>query len=129
MTWLHSNISETFHPYDSKALMTHCSTMNEATTAEATRTSGGEINVRHEMRANNGTPPEWIELIPAGEFSGRDGRGPYWLKDPAAVIKATDALRMDAGIPVDYDHATDFGAAEGRPAPAAGWIKELEERG
>jgi phage I-like protein len=36
---------------------------------------------------------------------------------------------MNAGLPIDYDHATDFGAPEGRPAPAAGWIRELEVRG
>jgi phage I-like protein len=26
-------------------------------------------------------PPEWIELIPAGEFTGRDGRGPFRLSN------------------------------------------------
>jgi phage I-like protein len=44
------------------------------------------------------------------------------------VIAATRALQMDAGLPIDYDHATDFGAPEGRPAPAAGWICDLEDR-
>jgi phage I-like protein len=73
--------------------------------------------------------PEWIELLPAGVFYGRDGRGPFRLDDPAAVIASTTALQMNAGLPIDYDHATDFGAPEGRPAPAAGWIRELEVRG
>jgi phage I-like protein len=73
--------------------------------------------------------PEWIELLPAGVFYGRDGRGPFRLDDPAAVIESTTALQMNAGLPIDYDHATDFGAPEGRPAPAAGWIRELEVRG
>ncbi len=76
-----------------------------------------------------GETPEWIELIPAGEFAGRDGRGPYRLTDAAAVIEASQALRMDAGLPIDYDHATDFAAPAGRPAPAAGWIRGLEDRG
>jgi phage I-like protein len=75
------------------------------------------------------TAPEWIELLPAGVFYGRDGRGPFRLDDPAAVIASTTALQMNAGLPIDYDHATDFGAPEGRPAPAAGWIRELEQRG
>lgn len=75
------------------------------------------------------TAPEWIELLPAGVFYGRDGRGPFRLDDPTAVIASTTALQMNAGIPIDYDHATDFGAPEGRPAPAAGWIRELEVRG
>ncbi len=72
--------------------------------------------------------PEWIELLPAGVFYGRDGRGPFRLDDPAAVIDSTTAMQMNAGLPIDYDHATDFGAPEGRPAPAAGWIRELEAR-
>ncbi len=75
------------------------------------------------------TAPEWIELLPAGVFYGRDGRGPFRLDDPTAVIASTTALQMNAGIPIDYDHATDFGAPEGRPAPAAGWIRELQVRG
>ena len=73
--------------------------------------------------------PEWIELLPAGVFYGRDGRGPFRLDDPGAVIASTTAMQMAAGIPIDYDHATDFGAPAGRPAPAAGWIRELEVRG
>jgi phage I-like protein len=73
-------------------------------------------------------PPEWIQLIPAGSFHGRDGRGPYVLSDPRAVIAATNALRMRAGIPIDYDHATDFAAPQGNPAPAAGWITEFAIR-
>jgi phage I-like protein len=74
------------------------------------------------------TAPEWIELLPAGEFTGRDGRGPFRLSSPAEVIRATDALRMEAGLPIDYDHATDFAAPAGRPAPAAGWIRAIEVR-
>jgi phage I-like protein len=74
------------------------------------------------------TPPDWIQLIPAGSFQGRDGRGPYLLDNPVAVIAATMALRMRAGIPIDYDHATDFAAPDGRPAPAAGWITEFAVR-
>lgn len=77
---------------------------------------------------NAAAAPEWIELLPAGEFHGRDGRGPFRLDDPYGVIASTTALQMSAGLPIDYDHATDFGAPEGRPAPAAGWIRKLEVR-
>jgi phage I-like protein len=73
-------------------------------------------------------PPEWVMLIPAGEFSGRDGRGPFRLVNAGRVIAATEALGLTAGVPIDYDHATDFAAPKGRPAPAAGWIRKLEER-
>jgi len=67
----------------------------------------------------------WIDLIPAGVFNGRDGRGPYRNEHPAAVIAATRKLGMTAGLPIDFDHAIDLGAPQGQPAPAAGWIKEL----
>lgn len=73
-------------------------------------------------------PPEWVMLIPAGEFRGRDGRGPFRLADSQRVISETAALGMNAGIPIDYDHATDFAAPKGHPAPAAGWIRELAAR-
>jgi phage I-like protein len=80
------------------------------------------------VEAGAAAPPDWIQLIPAGSFRGRDGRGPYRLADPGSVIAATMALRMQAGIPIDYDHATDFAAPSGNPAPAAGWITELAIR-
>jgi phage I-like protein len=80
------------------------------------------------VEGDNVAPPDWIQLIPAGSFHGRDGRGPYLLSDPEAVIAATNALRMKAGIPIDYDHATDFGAPQGNPAPAAGWLTEFAIR-
>ncbi len=72
--------------------------------------------------------PDWIELLPAGVFNGRDGRGPFRVEDAADVIAASRALAMAAGLPIDYDHATDFGAPAGRPAPAAGWIVEFAVR-
>ena len=92
-------------------------------TVEASR-----LAVHGAALAGDGAPPEWIALLPAGVFNGRDGRGPYRLADPAGVIAATQGLGMRAGIPIDYDHATDLAAPEGRPAPAAGWIRELAAR-
>jgi phage I-like protein len=80
------------------------------------------------LAETNGGAPEWIMLIPGGRFDTRDGRGPYSLSDPDKVIALTNALKMEAGLPIDYDHATDFAAPKGGPAPAAGWIRELENR-
>ncbi|MGH7842860.1 MAG: phage protease [Candidatus Binataceae bacterium] len=98
----------------------------KATKASECRTGGVQVGVYAAMP--EGGQPGWIELIPAGTFHGRDGRGPYRLGEVGGVIAATQALQMDAGLPIDYDHATDLGAPAGRPAPAAGWIKELGER-
>lgn len=72
-----------------------------------------------------GQAPEWVHLTPAGTFSGVDGRGPFTLQDAAAVITAS----MAAGkLPIDENHSTDKAAPEGRPAPARGWIVEMQAR-
>lgn len=72
-----------------------------------------------------GGAPEWVHLTPAGTFSGVDGRGPFTLKDPAAVIAAS----MAAGkLAIDENHAIDLAAPKGGPAPARGWIVEMQAR-
>lgn len=72
-----------------------------------------------------GTVPDWIHLCPAGTFTACDGRGPYIVSDPAALIAAS-ARRLP--MPVDQDHATDIAKTTGCPAPARGWIVELQAR-
>jgi phage I-like protein len=64
--------------------------------------------------------PERIHLIPAGIFTGRDGRGPYRIADMAALIAASQG---DAPLIIDEGHATDIGEAS---APAFGRITALE---
>lgn len=73
------------------------------------------------------TPPEWIHLTPAGTFGGKDGRGPFTLKDPADVI--TRSMDMARGkIVVDINHSTHVAAARGERSDAVGWITELSAR-
>lgn len=74
-------------------------------------------------------PPEWIEVIPAGTFKATDGRGPFSNSEPDEIVRASIAKMPRAGMVLDYDHSTDLAAPEGRPSPAAGWIKELAVRG
>ena len=69
---------------------------------------------------------EWYHLIPSGTFRGRDGRGPYSLDDPAAVIAAFK--RLSCELPVDYDHQRMEAEHKSGPVPAAGWVKDLEAR-
>lgn len=69
--------------------------------------------------------PEWVHLLPPGSFYGRDGRGPYHLDNPEALIAATRALGMD--VLIDRDHATDLGGP-GDAVLAEGWIEDLEMR-
>lgn len=73
---------------------------------------------------------QWIQLMPRGEFDARDGRGPWRLSDPEAVIAATLKRARGASIPIDYDHQIEFSAKPGvgGRAVAAGWIKQLEPR-
>lgn len=50
--------------------------------------------------------PEWVQLLPAGTFRGRDGRGTHALSDPAVVVAATRAIDLD--LPIDIDHQAEF---------------------
>lgn len=68
--------------------------------------------------------PDWVHLVPAGTFSGRDGRGPYVL-DAQAVL---GELHPGDKLAIDENHAIDKAAPEGRPSPARGWIVALEQR-
>lgn len=69
---------------------------------------------------------EWYQLIPSGTFRGIDGRGPYTLDNPPAVIAAF--RRMSCDLPVDYDHQMLTAAEKRGAVPSAGWIKDLEAR-
>lgn len=75
-----------------------------------------------------GSAPEWVQIMPAGSFSGRTGIGPFLLDDPQGVIDATLAAAAGADLPIDYDHQILWSRDNGQPAPAAGWIKGLEVR-
>jgi phage I-like protein len=80
---------------------------------------------RHVVELMAGDVPDWVELIPAGEFSGRDGRGPYVL-DAAAVQSAFTIWGMPLAI--DYEHQAFNAAENGKEAPAAGWVNTLDVR-
>ncbi len=72
-----------------------------------------------------GGVPGWVELVPAGKVTGRDGRG--WENgNPQAVIERF--LNSGVDLPIDVEHATELKAPKGEPAPAAGWVKGLEAR-
>lgn len=85
----------------------------------------------HNVELTEGGAPEWVHLLPLGTVTGRDGRGPYVLSDMAQarqVIAATLAYQKGADVPVDYDHQLYHAPKNGQPAPASGWIKELQAR-
>ena len=75
---------------------------------------------------DDGKAPEWVHLLPAGEIRTGDGRGPYRVRDAAALLSA--APTPGGRLPIDENHATDLAAPRGEPAPARGWIVELQSR-
>lgn len=69
----------------------------------------------------------WIHVLPAGTFSGCDGRT-YRLSTPDEVIAASRQAAGRCQIPVDYEHQIDLAPKNGQPAPAAGWIAGMQAR-
>ncbi|AVQ86194.1 peptidase [Plesiomonas shigelloides] len=62
----------------------------------------------------------WLPLIPAGVFSGGDGR--TWNNgNPDAVVAAFTHKR-----PFDIEHATHIKGPNGEKAPAVGWILAVQ---
>lgn len=70
--------------------------------------------------------PEFVHLIPAGTFSGVDGRGPFVVEDVAALLAAS--LAPGRKLPIDVNHAIDLKGKDGEASPAVGWIVALEQR-
>lgn len=62
----------------------------------------------------------WLPLIPAGVFTGNDGR--TWNNsNPDAVVASFTKKR-----PFDVEHATHIKGPKGEKAPAVGWILALQ---
>jgi phage I-like protein len=79
----------------------------------------------HLFHALDAGAPAYVHLLPAGSFSGADGRGPFEAGDLPALIAASMA---GGKIPIDENHATDLAGKAGQPAPARGWIVAMETR-
>jgi len=71
---------------------------------------------------------QWVHLLPMGQFSASDGRGPWLVDNAEQVITNTLERAGSRKIPIDYDHQIDRSAQNGQPAIAAGWITQLQER-
>lgn len=77
---------------------------------------------------SEGAVPEWVHLLPTTEglVQTGDKRGPYHVTDAARIISSS--LHQVGRLPIDENHATDLAAPKGLPAPARGWIVELQTR-
>lgn len=79
-----------------------------------------------EIPNTDGNLPEWIMLVPAGrEIKALDGRR-FSNTQPQVVVDAFNEDPRD--LPIDWEHATEERAPDGKPAPAAGWIDTMEVR-
>ena len=80
----------------------------------------------------SGEVPDWVHLLPAamGEVRTHDGRGPYRVVDPAAIVSTSlQADPRDAGgLIVDENHSSDLAAPQGGQSPARGHIVQMEVR-
>lgn len=70
-----------------------------------------------------------IQFTPAGTFGPADGRKldvPAWRIDAASAqhVIASHAARTQPVV-IDYEHQTLHKEANGQPAPAAGWLRDL----
>lgn len=75
----------------------------------------------------DGAVAKRFRIVPFGTFGGRDGRGPWLLRDGAhaeQVIAATKAFLNGVDMVVNYDHQSEYAAVPGvgGVAKAAGWI-------
>jgi len=70
------------------------------------------------------TLPEWILLLPLGQVELVDRPEPLQV-DPESLTVMVGAFRSrGVDLVIDYEHQS----LQGRQAPAAGWIKDLEDR-
>lgn len=103
---------------------------NSARSGESHESASGRAGgmAVHAIAVTDGEPPVWVQLLPAGVFMGRDGRGPYQVENAEEVIRATKA-RNGMDLPIDYGHALERDGHTGDSAPAAGWITDFQVRG
>lgn len=75
-----------------------------------------------------------VQLLPAGEFVGRDGRpgnGVTWkLSDAQGQALAARLTAKHAAVQfnLDYEHQAMLADKNGQPAPASGWASAFEWR-
>ena len=66
-------------------------------------------------------------LMPAGQLNARDGRR-WRLTDADAVVNATRANAGSLDLAIAFEHQAQYAKQNGQPAPAAGWMRELQAR-
>ena len=79
------------------------------------------------LDADGGVKTDFLVLPYGNPFYGRDGRGPWIMRDKAhaeRVIAATRQFLGSADMMADYDHQSEYATlGTGNQAPASGWIE------
>lgn len=76
----------------------------------------------------------WCQLLPAGHFKAVDGRprdvpsGQWFINATIAERMISDAKNRVNDLLIDYEHQSLNAESNGKPAPAAGWITDIEWR-
>ena len=74
----------------------------------------------------------WIQVTPQGKFLPSDGRKmtvPHWYIDAAVAARVIERFnRTRNERVVDYEHQTLYKEENGKEAPAAGWMRQLQWR-
>lgn len=76
----------------------------------------------------------WYQLLPDGEFSAIDGRphevpGGKWKMNADIAARLIQRAQLRANdLVIDYEHQTLKTEENGKPAPAAGWFKDMQYR-
>ena len=68
------------------------------------------------LPSQGGAPAKRFRVVPFGTFQGRDGRGPWHLRDRAhaeRVIAATKAFLNGVDVLINYDHQSEYSAVPG----------------
>jgi phage I-like protein len=79
------------------------------------------------LSSDGGAGAGALQLMPAGRFDAPRGaiagQGPWTLTAESAAKVIAKVARRINDMPIDYEHQTLLSAQNGKPAPAAGWIK------
>lgn len=102
--------------------------MNRKTQQEIANQGGRHANVRIGVATVLKGESQWVQIFPAErEWYGWDGRGPYRLFNPQAVVEASKVASVLDKAMIDRDHARQLAPA-GTPVAAAGWFKDYEAK-
>ncbi|MEF2154657.1 phage protease [Luteimonas sp. FXH3W] len=89
------------------------------------KTLSAALNFELDFQGN--VAPASIQLIPAGDIRGMDGR--RWTMAPADADRVVQSFNSRGlQLPIDINHSTQLAAPAGGDSPAAGWIEKLEVR-